>query len=502
MKPVEIGGKFHLYRPVEIPPIPKPKLKNLMGDYLTEEYVNNEKQKIVNEAESLEKSHDEITNKKSQLASQYTSGDSYDEAARRKELNNPILTNPKLLEILKTLTPNPGNPKNKRSIIDRIINEEKKQSPNNILQKIKNLDLEQDLMRNTYRDLETKYEALDADYELQKRIEDENKLKLIEYENTKRQVAEEALSDFNRLNQGKTQVVRQSNETDEDFIQRLKDMGNIFVDPADMEKQIQTEILMKAKKNLLELTNDYDKAESVLRMLNNDERFQMNKTFPQIKKKYSDAFGLNNKDLDDVEMTQFIKNEVEKSQSLITPKTLEPGPEPAPVEIPSQEAIPSDEAIPVPDEEQGLPTTKITVRELKLYTKLKSNIYPNLNLKMHHKKSDLIRQLVNAGFWDENDIYGYLDYLKNQPLEAQIAEAQIAEPIINLPPVPSSKPKQAPNDSIFDLPATPNQNTLPEEFDFNDYLRQVEIGADKGAMSGVGLKSQVLPQKFIIKKQT
>jgi len=284
MKPVEIGGKFHLYRPVEIPPVPKPKLKNLMGDYLTEEYVNNEKQKIVDAATSLEERHDEILNEKLKLQSQYTSGDSYDEAERRKELNNPILTNPKLLEILKTLTPNPGSPKNKRSIIDRIINEEKKQSPNNILQKIKNLDVEENLMRNTYRDLETKYEALDSDYELQKKIEDENKLKLIEYENTKRQVAEEALSDFNRLNQGKTQVVRQSNESDEDFIQRLKDMGNIFIDPADMEKQIQTEILMKAKKNLLELTNDYDKAESVLRMLNNDERFQMNKTFPNKEK--------------------------------------------------------------------------------------------------------------------------------------------------------------------------------------------------------------------------
>ena len=68
-------------------------------------------------------------------------------------------------------------------------------------------------------------------------------------------------------------------------------MGNIFVDPADINKQIETEILLKAKKNIMELTTDYDKAESVLRMLNNDERFQMNKMFPLLKKKYSDTFG-------------------------------------------------------------------------------------------------------------------------------------------------------------------------------------------------------------------
>ena len=43
-------------------------------------------------------------------------------------------------------------------------------------------------------------------------------------------------------------MTRQLNETDDEFLTRLQQMGNIFVDPADMEKQILTEILMKAKK--------------------------------------------------------------------------------------------------------------------------------------------------------------------------------------------------------------------------------------------------------------
>ena len=37
----------------------------------------------------------------------------------------------------------------------------------------------------------------------------------------------------------------------------------------------------------------------------------MNKTFPRIKKKYSETFGLNNKDLDANEMAQFVKNELD-----------------------------------------------------------------------------------------------------------------------------------------------------------------------------------------------
>jgi hypothetical protein len=92
-----------------------------------------------------------------------------------------------------------------------------------------------------------------------------------------------------------------------------------------MEKQIVTEILLKAKKNILELTDNYDKAESVTRMLNNNERFQMNKAFPMIKKRYGESFGLNNKKLDDVEITQFIQNQLESSQALITgPKKPKP----------------------------------------------------------------------------------------------------------------------------------------------------------------------------------
>ncbi len=93
-----------------------------------------------------------------------------------------------------------------------------------------------------------------AEFNRQADVDEENRLKEIEFENKRRQIAQEALGDFNRLNQGKIQVARQSNETDDEFLIRLQQMGNIFIDPADMEKQIITEILLKAKTNILELT--------------------------------------------------------------------------------------------------------------------------------------------------------------------------------------------------------------------------------------------------------
>ncbi len=176
-----------------------------------------------------------------------------------------------------------------------------------------------------YKESEAFYKQKIGEYELQEEIDEENRLKRLEYETKKRNLPHTALNEFNRMNQGKIEVFRQENETDDEFLARLKQLGNIFIDPADMEKQIVTEISLKAKKNILELTDSYDKAESVTRMLNNNERFQMNKAFPMIKKRYGESFGLNNKKLDDVEITQFIQNQLESSQALITgPKKPKP----------------------------------------------------------------------------------------------------------------------------------------------------------------------------------
>jgi hypothetical protein len=60
----------------------------------------------------------------------------------------------------------------------------------------------------------------------------------------------------------------------------LKILGAIPVDKKDIDAQVQTEILIKAKKNISELTNDLSKSETVVKMLENDERFEMNKIFP------------------------------------------------------------------------------------------------------------------------------------------------------------------------------------------------------------------------------
>jgi hypothetical protein len=120
------------------------------------------------------------------------------------------------------------------------------------------------------------------------------------------------------LNQGKTKISRDATETDDDFFIRLQSLGAIPVDQKDIEKEVQTEIFLKAKKNVLELTSDLSKVETVVKMLDNAERFELNKIFPRIKKQYSESFGINNKDLDANEIAQFIKNELVTGQKLTT----------------------------------------------------------------------------------------------------------------------------------------------------------------------------------------
>ena len=72
MKPVEIGGKYHLYRPLEIQPIPPPKIKKLMGDYLTEEDVVNQREKLVESLQANERRYNSLLNLKSELGNKYS----------------------------------------------------------------------------------------------------------------------------------------------------------------------------------------------------------------------------------------------------------------------------------------------------------------------------------------------------------------------------------------------------------------------------------------------
>ena len=91
MKPVEIGGQYHLYRPVEIPPHVKPRDKpyDHGGAKITEAMFNREAQKIFSDIRKYEVELDRLHDYKKILEDQFILGSStptYVEVARRANL--------------------------------------------------------------------------------------------------------------------------------------------------------------------------------------------------------------------------------------------------------------------------------------------------------------------------------------------------------------------------------------------------------------------------------
>ena len=84
----------------------------------------------------------------------------------------------------------------------------------------------------------------------------------------------------------------------------------------------------QAKRNVLELTPELDKAETVVKSLDIKEQDALNKTFPKIREEFKKNFGLNNKSLSDDDIVQFIKNQITTGNALFTsaaPKTAAMG---------------------------------------------------------------------------------------------------------------------------------------------------------------------------------
>ena len=442
MKPVSIGGRYHLYRPVEIPvlvaPIDRPYPHG--GRRITEAEFQNTREDIIQEMSEAEFELEKLQERKAYLEDKYRSGSSlpafsltpmYDETRRKAELDK--LFKKDLEAIITKEGYTFPKPRNVPELIKTIITNEKSSLPppvDPITKQLKMVEVGIQKFTEIYNDCVAFYKKIIGEYEVQEEVEEENRLKHLEYEIKKRNLPHTALSEFNRLNQGKIEVARQENETDDEFLARLRQMGNIFIDPADMEKQIVTEILLKAKKNILELTDNYDKAESVTRMLNNNERFQMNKAFPMIKKKYSENFGLNNKKLDDVEITQFIQNELETSQTLLkAPKKSRPE------------------------------YRKFDKQELLIILDQLNSEDPSLNLESGLKE-DMVDELLDKGLWDYPKFRAIVRHnARARPIES--GYATIATPI-TIPTGKSRSSLAADDDESFPPPPPPRSDGRPD----------------------------------------
>ena len=403
-----------LYNPLPIPAIRKLVLKPLpYGRLITQEDYEKEKIRLIQLHEAELTQREAILEAQKNVTELINAGNFkavglYDEATKRAELNDKTIYkfNADLIALL------PAEEQAKKGtraeIINRIIKIEKNIAGEAELKR--NLaTIQSDLLVNEKIILQTENDmrAFEALVQRQLKTVEENKIIEKDYKAEVHQTAEEYLDNFNLLNTGKINIKREPGETDDELMKRIENLSKAPVNPANIQNQIKLKTFNLAKKNVLELTSEVDKAESVVKSLDIAEQDALNKMFPKIKEEFRKNLGFNNKSLSDDDITQFIKNQITTGSTLFTAPAAEP----------------------VVEEAKPVPKTDIGIAYLKSYTKQLQRDRPDLRLRILKTKPELIKQLVDKDIWNEDDIRAYIEYMKTQPAEAVVAEAQIAEPL-------------------------------------------------------------------------
>ena len=125
----------------------------------------------------------------------------------------------------------------------------------------------------------------------------DNKLKIANY-------AEE----MKMFNSGQFNTDKLDNETDEDYLDRLKQNAQTPADNSFMEVEAEVANIKKFKENMKHLISSDVDIESIMRSLDVDEIFSINSVFNIIKEQFLKVFGYNNKNIKLDEIRDFLIN--------------------------------------------------------------------------------------------------------------------------------------------------------------------------------------------------
>jgi hypothetical protein len=180
------------------------------------------------------------------------------------------------------------------------------------------------------------------------KIKKQNAINKAEADKLNKTKINEAVSELTVLNSGRAIPEQQVGETDDEYRQRLVDIGKEVLDDDEVEREAGELQFVKAKYNLKELLSDDGKIETILKKLTTDEKTEFNTMFPGIKKKYLEIYGFNNSNMSVDHIVDFIKQQIPSiSASLLAPAKAGPEPEPepeaaTPVTTPDPTALPAE----------------------------------------------------------------------------------------------------------------------------------------------------------------
>ena len=149
-------------------------------------------------------------------------------------------------------------------------------------------------MNRTARDVDTHY-----DYErtrLGNIVEEHNALIL-----AKKQRNIEAIKQYqhqlNLLNSGAFRMEKAVNETEEDYLERLRQNAEEVI-PEQQLEQAENKILIEFRKLIQEITKDAVKIDQISNSLSPEDKYQLIKIWKLVKERYNRAYGLTNKGVD------------------------------------------------------------------------------------------------------------------------------------------------------------------------------------------------------------
>lgn len=138
-------------------------------------------------------------------------------------------------------------------------------------------------------------------------VKSDNRIEQARVEKINRSKLDAAYSDLKTLNTGLMTPDQQPGETDDDFRQRLISVGIEEQDDATVESNANLVNVVRAKGNLKDILLDEGTILTVIKKLDKDEVFTMNKKWEAIKKKFLETYGFNNKQINDQDIVDFVR---------------------------------------------------------------------------------------------------------------------------------------------------------------------------------------------------
>lgn len=130
-------------------------------------------------------------------------------------------------------------------------------------------------------------EMIDTDAQ----VKQENQAQKDRIDKANRSTLEQRSEELNLLNRGRLNIVRQPNESDEEFKQRLVEVGQVEVDEEAITQQAGRRAVTKFKENMKNITRNNALIENMIKSVDPSRLFLYNKYFSIIQAKMKEVYG-------------------------------------------------------------------------------------------------------------------------------------------------------------------------------------------------------------------